>query len=200
MIIVCLGDSLTEGDYGVFGKRGIANVQTENYPYFLGKLLNAEVRNFGKCGYKASAYLQYYQDGNVDLDGADVILVMLGTNGGHDGLEDTPENECYRKLIALCRKDVPNAKIILCTPPHATSNPAYSNCGYMPQIQKAVDFVRDFAKQSGHALIEVARCPYFIEENEHIMQPNDGLHFGKVGYQTLAQFIADELIAILNND
>ncbi len=34
MRICCLGDSLTEGDYGVFGKRGIANVHAENYPFF----------------------------------------------------------------------------------------------------------------------------------------------------------------------
>ena len=27
--ICCLGDSLTEGDYGIFGKSGIANVQPE---------------------------------------------------------------------------------------------------------------------------------------------------------------------------
>lgn len=27
MIICCLGDSLTEGDYGIFGSRGVGNVQ-----------------------------------------------------------------------------------------------------------------------------------------------------------------------------
>ena len=32
--ICCLGDSLTEGDYGIFGKSGIANVKTDNYPCF----------------------------------------------------------------------------------------------------------------------------------------------------------------------
>ena len=49
-VICCLGDSLTEGDYGIFGKSGIANVQPENYPYFLSKITGWEVRNFGKCG------------------------------------------------------------------------------------------------------------------------------------------------------
>ncbi len=200
MIIACLGDSLTEGDYGVFGKRGIADVKAENYPYFLSKLLHAEVRNYGKCGYTASNYLEYYTKGNVSLEDVDVILVMLGTNGGHDGEAETQANLDYKKLIDLCKKDAPNAKIVLCTPPHATSNPQYSNCGYEPQVRKAVDFVRKSAKDWGLDLIDVAKCPEFTDENEPIMQPNDGLHFGKTGYSTLARFIADGLKAILNGE
>ena len=38
MKIACIGDSLTEGDYGVSGKVGIANVHKENYPSFLAKM------------------------------------------------------------------------------------------------------------------------------------------------------------------
>ena len=52
-VIVCIGDSLTEGDYGVKGKRGIANVQPKGYPYFLEQIMDCEARNFGKCGYTA---------------------------------------------------------------------------------------------------------------------------------------------------
>ena len=46
--VVCLGDSLTEGDYGIFGRSGIANIQPKGYPWFLEKLTGWEVRNFGK--------------------------------------------------------------------------------------------------------------------------------------------------------
>ena len=49
MKICCLGDSLTEGDYGVKGKSGIANVKKENYPYFLAQSTGWEVKNFGFC-------------------------------------------------------------------------------------------------------------------------------------------------------
>ena len=53
---------MTEGDYGVFGKSGIANVQGKNYPYYLKKLLNTEVVNCGKCGFTATSYLEYYNN------------------------------------------------------------------------------------------------------------------------------------------
>ena len=70
MIICCLGDSLTEGDYGIKGKTCIANVHEKNYPYFLAKLVNAEVRNFGKCGFTSSLYLNYYKSGEVNVKDA----------------------------------------------------------------------------------------------------------------------------------
>ena len=194
MKIVCLGDSLTEGDYGIPGKRGIANVHAENYPYFLGKILNAETVNYGKCGYRASTFLKFYEDGNVSLDGADVIIVILGTNGGHSGSEETNDNACYRKLIELCRRDAPSARIILCTPPHATSNPKYSNCGYAPKVAEAVSFVRAYADETGAELIDLASSPCFTAETEDVMQPNDGLHFTEKGYKTLAEIIAQVIV------
>ncbi len=197
MKIVCLGDSLTEGDYGIPGKRGIANVHAENYPYFLGKILNAETVNYGKCGYRASAFLKFYEAGNVSLEGADFIVIMLGTNGGHSAEGDSHENNCYKKLVELCVRDSgKNAQVVLCTPPHASSNPEYSNCGYMPQIREAVGFVRSYSKITGLPLIDLAACPLFTEETESVMQPNDGLHFAEEGYKALAGVIAEALTEI----
>ena len=192
--ICCLGDSLTEGDYGIFGKSGIANVKPENYPLFLQQLTGKKVNNYGKSGYNATTYLQFYLDGNVDLSDAETVIIMLGTNGGLDPVEETQGNRDFRQLLRLCRQDAPGANIYLCTPPHVTENPAYSNCGYAPQVEKAVAFVRDLAQKTGTELIETALCPDFTAKNEAVMQPNDGLHFGRTGYETLAKFIADALI------
>ena len=191
--ICCLGDSLTEGDYGIFGKSGIANVKPENYPLFLQNITGKKVKNYGKCGYNATSYLQFYLDGNVDLSDAETVIIMLGTNGGLDPALETQGNRDFRELLRLCRQDAPRAKIYLCTPPHVTEDPAYSNCGYAPQVEKAVAFVRDLAEETGTALIETALCPEFTADNEAVMQPNDGLHFGRTGYETLAKFIADAL-------
>ena len=198
MKIVCLGDSLTEGDYGISGKRGIANVKNENYPLFLGETLGATTVNYGKCGYRASTFLNYYESGNVSLDGADVIIVMLGTNGGHSGDGESYENSCYGKLIEHCKKDAPNAFLVVCTPPHVTTDTKYSNCGYASQVKEAVTFVRKFASEKELPLIDLASCPLFTDETESLMQPNDGLHFGKEGYKALAGVIADELKRMLN--
>ena len=196
-VICCLGDSLTEGDYGIFGKSGIANVQPENYPYFLSQITGWEVRNFGKCGYTATSYLHHYKEGYVNLNGADAVIILLGSNGGHDPEVNTPANDDFRELLRLCRQDAPEAKIFLCTPPHVTENPEYSNYGYAPQVKKAVDFVRILAEETEIPLIETALCPEFTAENEAIYQPNDGIHFGRAGYEVLVKFIAAGMKAYL---
>ncbi len=194
MVISCIGDSLTEGDYGIPGVKGVANIHPENYPYFLGNILKAEVRNYGKCGYRSGQYLAHYEEGNADVRGSDVILIMLGSNGGQSPTDwDTEENVSYRKLVAACQKDAPEAKVVLCTPPHATENTAYINCGAAPQVKNAVEFVRLYAAREGLSMIDVALCPDFTAENEHIMQANDGLHFVEAGYRTLAAYIAEGL-------
>ena len=196
-VICCLGDSLTEGDYGIFGKSGIANVQPENYPYFLSQITGCEVRNFGKCGYTATTYLNHYKQGYVNLKGADAVVILLGSNGGHETEVNTPTNDDFRELLRLCRQDAPEAKFFLCTPPHATENPAWSNYGYAPQVAKAVDFVRILAAETGIPLIETALCPEFTAENEAIYQSNDGIHMNKAGYEVLAKFIAAGMEAYL---
>lgn len=193
MIICCIGDSLTEGDYGIKGMSGIGNVHKENYPYFLSQKLDCETRNFGKCGFRSSTYLAYYREGNVDLTGADFILVMLGTNGGQSSTEDSEENRAYITLIDTLKKDAPQARLVLITPPHATQNPEMSNCGYNPQVQEAAAFVRQVATKEGLPLIDAGRYEVFCAENEPIYQANDGLHFVEAGYKELAAFVAGKL-------
>lgn len=194
MKIVCLGDSLTQGDYGVFGKRCIPNVHPENYPYFLSEILNCEVVNYGKCGFTSSDFINFYNSGAVDVKGADIIIIMLGTNGGLDPEEETQGNIDYIELIKSCKRDEPNAKIVVCTPPHVTSNPEMSNCGYKERVDNATAFVRIIADKQKLTLIDIANYEGFSAETEGVMQPNDGLHFGELGYKTLATFIAEELM------
>lgn len=191
--IFCIGDSLTEGDYGIAGSRGIGNVKEKGFPYFLSRYLGVETVNAGKCGYTSTKYLAYYKDGKVNVAGSDIILIFLGTNGRLDPDEEIQGNADYLELIRLCERDAPSAEIILCVPPRATENPAYSNCGYMPKIEKAVRFVRRFAAENGYKTIDLFECPDFTPENEAIMQPNDGLHFGEEGYRTMAYYIGDRL-------
>lgn len=193
MKIVCIGDSLTEGDHGVFGSNWGGNIKAENYPFFLSQILGVEVVNCGKCGFRSSDYLKYYQDGNATVTGADAVIVMLGTNGGMEPDADTPDNTAYEKLLKLIKTDAPQAKIVLCTPPHATENPASPTYGHAPQVKQAVKYVRSLCEKQGYPLIDLATCPEFTAENEPIMQPNDGLHYGEAGYKVMAQFIADGL-------
>ncbi len=190
MNIYCIGDSLTEGDYGVFGKTGIANVKPQNYPFFLSQILGEPTFNFGYCGITSKQYLEKYQSGALNFSDADIILVMLGTNAGLAG----EYKECYEKLIKTLEKDVPRAEVILITPPHVTENPEYSNCGYIGNVITAVACAREFAASCGNRLIDLATHPEFTAENEKIMQSNDGLHYNETGYKHMAIFIADALV------
>lgn len=192
-LICCIGDSLTEGDYGISGYTGIPNVKTENYPYFLEKEVNCTVINYGKCGFRATDYLKYYKEGQVDLKQADVILVMLGTNGGHSMTGESEADLAYIELIQCIMKDSPAARLVLITPPHATRNPAYSNCGYADQAEVAAQFIRKFAKKEHLVLFDLACYGSFCEENEVLYQANDGLHFVKEGYRELAHFVGRKL-------
>ncbi len=199
MLISCLGDSLTEGAYGIYGKPGIANVKKEGYPYFLSKIMNAEVRNFGKAGYKASTLLNYYKDGNIDVHGSDIIVIMLGTNGGIDPVDfESYENRCYAEIVDLCRADAPCAKIFLCTPPHVTTDPEKTCFGYEGRVKDAISFIRPYAKAQGLSVIEVAHHPEFCAENEEKYQPVDGVHFNMEGYSALADFIGAALKEYFN--
>lgn len=189
MVICCLGDSLTEGDYGIYGKRCIANVKSENYPHFLSLLSGAEVRNYGKCGFDASAYLDYYNSGAVNVTEAGIIIIMLGTNGGMEPDCDTKGNRDYTELVKRCINDAPGARVMLCTPPHATENPRMSNYGYAERVKKAAAFVRKTAAELDVDIIDLAESGLFTAENESVMQPNDGLHFSAVGYRTMAGYI-----------
>lgn len=191
MVICCIGDSLTEGDYGIKGKTGIANVREKGYPYFLAQLTKAEVRNFGKCGWRSSDMLKYYREGGLDLSGADKIIVMLGTNGGQDPDGDSPDNAAYIELVNAVRAEQSQARVYLCTPPHVTENPAYSNCGYAKIVDDAQRFVRKICPQLGATLIDIGASKRITRDTEDELQANDGLHFVEAGYRVLAREIAD---------
>lgn len=193
MKIMCIGDSLTKGDYGIKGGRGVSNVKEKNYPYFLSEILGCETVNCGKCGCTPVGYLTYYDEGNCDVTGCDICIVILGTNGKLDPDIETDGDRDMRALLGRIKRDNPDIKIVLGTPPHCTENPEYSNCGYKEKVEKAVAFVRKLAFEQNLPLIDLAECPYFTAETESVMQPNDGLHFGEEGYRHMAMFIADGL-------
>ena len=192
-VISCIGDSLTEGDYGIFGKSGIANVQKEGYPYFLEKLSGCEVRNFGHSGFRSVDILPTFDSGETDVANSDVIVIILGTNGGQTAEGNSDNDKAYNEIIDRCQKAAPLAKIFLATPPHCTTNPKWSNCGYINNVISAASFVRKTAKERKFQLIDLLANNTFNENNEEIMQPNDGLHFGKVGYECLANIIYDAI-------
>ncbi|MBO2517942.1 MAG: hypothetical protein CW338_11855 [Clostridiales bacterium] len=191
--ICCIGDSLTEGDWGIIPGIFKPNVHDVNYPWFLSRMTGAEVKNFGRCGWKTSNILQWYREGGFSVAGADKIIILLGTNGGHDPDEDTPDNRAYAELIGLLRQEAPRAVIYVCTPPNATKVPGKFFYGYAPHVLKSVLFVRKLAKELSLPLIDLAASPRITPETEDELQPNDGLHFAEKGYRVLAEEVLRSL-------
>lgn len=199
MKILCIGDSLTEGDYGIYGKSGIANVQRENYPAILSRLTGAEVLNRGRCGVRASGMLRVYREevrGKDRLDDVNAVVVMLGSNGGLTAFRDSEENAAYDELIRLLREDCPGADVYLCPPPHITEGITVEAMLHVNGIRQGRTFVRRYARDNGCRLIPTDEIPEFTAANEYRYQPNDGCHFSAAGYRVLAAFIADHLAGV----
>lgn len=186
-VIACIGDSLTEGDYG--GQPGVANVHKENYPLFLAEYLNCTTHNFGKCGYTAETMLAYCKAGSVKLDGADLIVIMLGTNAGLPEKQQT----AYRELLTWVQTTAPGVPVVLCVPPYATTTEGKVNYGYAPNVESAAAVVPALAAEFGLPVIDVYAESGFGPVNEDVNQPGDGLHFRTLGYARLAVFIGDKL-------
>lgn len=199
--IVCLGDSLTFGDYGttVAGK---GYPHEENYPYFLEKYTGADVEWYAGCGYTAADLASDYSGGvmysekagkTVDLKDADYIIIMAGTNGGLELIGDRTNYDSYLTLVQSIRSDIPGAQVILVTPPHATEDETKVNYGYMPNVSSAYSGVYKIAEICVVPVFDAFRDSGIDAETEEIMQPNDGLHFGGIGYASFAAYITNQL-------
>ena len=190
--IACIGDSLTEGDYGS-GQKGVANKQFQNYPYYLAKTLGCQTINYGLCGKNAQNYCTDYYP-LVDISDCDVILVMLGTNKGLDG----DYGKCYGKLIETIQKDMKEgAIVVLITPPSTTTDSSKVNYGYSVNVASSYAFVTSYAKENDITMIDAYMYSPIQPDMENFYQPNDGLHMAREGYKAFAEFIAEELIKIL---
>lgn len=188
--VACLGDSLTDGDYGLVV--GAACVHYKNYPWFLEEKLGCTTLNFGRCGITVEGYCGFLH--GVDLSEADMILVMLGTNAGINTANMKRKYDTLLKQIEKLRK--PDAVVVLLTPPHATEIKGKPNYGYAPNVLSAVEYVRQYAAEKGYPLVDVYADSPIQEENEKKYQPNDGLHMAEKGYEALAEFLAGRLPAL----
>lgn len=189
--ITCIGDSLTEGDYGL--APGVANVHYRNYPFYFSMQTGATVANYGCCGATATSYFKDWMP-KVDVSDADVIVIMLGSNLGLQGTYGAS----YKKIVKKVQHDMKEgATIILVTPPHATENPDQSNYGYNPDVIGAVKVIRNYAAETGLAIIDAYTNSPIQAENEDLYQPNDGLHMAEDGYKAFAEFMAEEIRKIL---
>ena len=187
--IVCIGDGITEGDYS--GKNKVTlSLHSRNYPYFLQQALGAEVVNYGKKDATAKTVLEAYKNGTINVKNADIITIMLGTNQGLEGDMGT----AYNELLDLIAKDKKaDAKVVLLTPTHATSDNKKAGKGNAATVDKAAVVVRAAAEARGFALIDVLAESPIQTATENNYQPHDGLHLTEAGHKVLAEFLLTEM-------
>ena len=201
--ILCIGDSLTEGDYGS-EPEGTANVKPQSYPYFLQKYLNANVINAGKCGFTAVAYWERTLK-TLDVEKADVVVIMLGTNGEMtDSIEvDTmsPHYETYAdteagrycSIVEYVMEKNPKATICLCTCPYVDVTRRPRNA---KNVAMANLVIPKIAARYHLPLFDVNGEMGVNDFNTKIMQPIDGLHGGILFYNRLANYIGSKILSV----
>ncbi len=185
--IVCVGDSLTEGDYGEI--RGVGCTHPENYPFFLSRMTGAVTVNYGKCGYTTTDILKMYNEGSISFKDADILIFMLGTNQGLSIDGDTKHLESYKTLIDHAIKDCGKDKIVLVTPPHATEIEGKVNYGFNHFVLNACNEVIKLSEEYDLPLIDLYNDKTLGEPYEEEYQPFDGLHFAAYGYHRIAEII-----------
>lgn len=186
--IACIGDSLTEGDYGY--RYGVGYIYGYNFPFFLSRELGCHVDNYGICGTTSTAANKNFAVGFFPVPDADVITVILGTNRGLEGALGDDYNALIDQILAAKK---PGAKLVLCTPPHVTRYPHKSGSDTHKNVERAAEIVRDIAAQRGLDLIDIHRYGPLKDENEDVYQSNDGVHMTEQGYRALAAFISVQL-------
>ena len=215
--ILAIGDSLTHGDYGSYPE-GTPNDKPWNYPYYLSKLTNATVVNNGYDGYRPTSMWKN-RDSKISKDNDfDLILIYLGTNGQlYDTIDtaapgddynnyntDSSDTGAYCALIAWLKEQKPKAKIMLINFHYGRNGVEWSNSrsAVLDKIAKKFELpVLDIMRKSPFlSTLENAKKYRPVGIDEEIAatgSSNGNLHFGRLGYLTLAltisNLISDEI-------
>lgn len=194
--VVCIGDSLTQGDYGSI-PAGTANVKKEGYPYFFDLFTGANVTNAGRCGYSCELYYNYLPNIESSLTtDTDIVIIMLGTNNGltdtidADTASGSPDSYAatqtgyYARIIEhVAEKTDGNAQIILMTPPVTTKRDR-------TVLETTCSVVKQFGEKYGLKVIDNYNCCGITYDNIATYMPIDELHCGYDGYKMLAAHVA----------
>ena len=189
--IACVGDSITYG----FGLE-----DTRSFPYKLGVLLSDsyEVKSFGASGKTLMStgdtpYTQYDQYIPSLEYGADVVLIMLGTNDGkyfnwNPSTSPAILKRDLKALVEVYRNLPSRPSVFIMTSPTAFNN---GGASIVPEnVEVIAQLQREVAEEINAPLIDMheftADMGVYFEDNIH---PNEA------GYALMAQFIEGELRA-----
>lgn len=208
--IVCVGDSLTAGAYGI--NSGV-DVHTENYPYYLQKMHHtANIVNMGYPGMNAkSAMDKYLSNITSSLDSTvDLVIFWDGTNdpnlklsGQYDNLDtDNYYGDKYCYVLEQMMAAAPNALFVLVNVPenrgvNSSGNPKWTNIAIINQSIASIAEHYGLYMVNLHDLLPTKDGS---AEKIALYQPYDSLHFGKWGYWQIAKTISSSIGSYLKQN
>lgn len=215
--VICIGDSLTEGDYETNGNY---DVRIHSYPYFIQKLTGWTVTNSGASGSTPTTYWGFIQTGQdttftgysgeshhryipTNFASYDTAIICLGEN---EGLTDTLTADTtittgqtylnyantntgnYCKIIEKLLADNPKIKIFLCAVPQNKDKKVSTNA-----------VIQQIANKYSLPYLDLYNYCIMTEDLASLYMCNDP-HYNKLGYLTLAKTIKQLICEYVSNN
>ncbi|MBE6704112.1 MAG: hypothetical protein E7583_02505 [Ruminococcaceae bacterium] len=198
--ILCIGDSLTYGAYDSHGLSGKA------YPAFLAEMTGANTINKGVSASNPTTYWNNHLK-KINFDDVDIVLIMLGTNGGltdtigtdivgddYNNYADTHTGN-YGKMIEYIKEQTSHeTMIVLMTPPKVSPD-----VRPISQMEGAVTVVKKLAEKYGLAVIDNYNNCGINHSNIEKYMPHDGIHCVGEGYELIASYVAKKTAEYYND-
>ncbi|MBR4656088.1 MAG: S-layer homology domain-containing protein [Oscillospiraceae bacterium] len=191
--VACVGDSLT---YGM----GTDDPVKQSYPTRLGRITGPYrfvTERYGHSGAtvdydNASAYagtVEYADSLNTQ---AELVLLMLGTNDTIFSQHRDVFPQDFEKMVRTYQDLPQHPRVIILLPPHFFSDgPMYADSS--KNLEEVIEMEKAVAEEMGLSTIDV----YGFTEGHFDWSP-DGVHFTAEGYQLLAEFLYENLSALLD--
>lgn len=203
--IVCIGDSLTEG----YTANSV--VLTDNYPKNMQENLGLSytVFNAGVGGSQAITWYSTWKDFlNLQTYNTDIIIIMLGANGGINNTFETDvdaythysdyANTVTGKTCALIewlQEQVPNALIVFATPTYIDATKAAGNAA---QADRQCLYMSELVDRYFIPVIDIRNSMGINPKNSDTWLSSDGLHGTTSFYEKLGMLFANQIKPIVN--
>ena len=166
-VILCLGDSITEG----YRCHGLP------YPSRLANLTGKTVKNYGKGG-KKSGYGVSIAESAILAEGPGTVCIQFGANDAIHNVNASVVKENLRKIIRTCRKY--KATPIIATPTPQTGSHARFNSN----VSAIAKQVRALAREENVRLVDLNAA---FGSGGKYLNPADGLHLSDAGGDLMAR-------------